>query len=162
MGSTSSNTSFKPWSKKSLNESVWISIKFGKSRTSLILEKLRRVRCFPYWTSCPAKSSPPFLHSRPALQVVHFKYLSSAFFSCLSHWQVIKHQDPLSWLMISEKFILWIFRTFKYALQHLKILKISTKIAAKSDRKNVDLTAVSLDWTIFQPSKTTNSCLYYT
>ena len=32
--------------------------------------------------------------------------------------------------------------------------KISTKIAAKSDRKNVDLTAVSLDWTIFQPSKT--------
>ena len=48
------------------------------------------------------------------------------------------------------------------SLQQLKILKISTKIAAKSDRKNVDLTAVSLDWTIFQPSKTTNSCLYYT
>jgi hypothetical protein len=44
----------------------------------------------------------------------------------------------------------------------LEILKISTKIAAKSDRKNVDLTAVSLDWTIFQPSKTTNSCLHYT
>ena len=34
--------------KKSLKESGWISIKFGKSRTSLILEKLRRVRCLPY------------------------------------------------------------------------------------------------------------------
>ena len=53
-----------------------------------------------------------------------------------------------------------IFRTFKYSLQNPKTLKISTKIAAKSDRKNVDLTAVSLDWTIFQSNKTTNSFVY--
>ncbi len=56
MGSTSSNASFKPpiWSE--IFEWVCLDFsKFGKSRTSLILEKLRR-SMFPYWTSCPAQS----------------------------------------------------------------------------------------------------------
>lgn len=55
-----------------------------------------------------------------------------------------------------------IFRIFKNTLQFLKIHQIDTKRAVKSSLFKYDLTAVSLDWTIFQPRHTTNNLIYFT
>ncbi len=120
----SSNTSLRPW--KSLNESVWISIKFA-SQELLWLENLRRVMMFPVLKR----------HVLP--RWFSFVKFQALLIRLSNRHMVLKPYHVSLW---------WIFRIFKSLLQALKNLE-STKEQLNLTFSE-DLTAVSLVWQYFR------------